>query len=136
MNNFLLYRQLKRLERECNDDLLLVQECGPEYYSNDELYDLLDLLDAENRETFRYRRLLLLTAAMILFWFGIVLFAHLTAANLLKNIAVTLFAFGFLTFLTGTILIRKKLLLLRRTQQIRTLIYAELDRRRKDASIY
>ncbi len=49
MRSFFLNRQLRRIEREANDDLLQVLELGAHYFSTPELYDLLDRVQEQRQ---------------------------------------------------------------------------------------
>lgn len=44
---YFLDRTLERIEREGNDDLLLVHTLGPQHFSTPDLYDMLEQLEAQ-----------------------------------------------------------------------------------------
>ncbi|MCB0641153.1 MAG: hypothetical protein KDC44_05910 [Phaeodactylibacter sp.] len=136
MENFFLYRQLKRLEREANDDLRLVLEAGPEYYTNEELYGLLNDLEHKRINLLKIRSALLVLAGGMLLWAALSVFAQYQEITWLAWLSFSFFIIDFSAFLAGSWFFTRKFRLMRRGIAIRNTIVAELERRRKDASIF
>jgi hypothetical protein len=135
MENFFLYRQLRRIEREANDDLSLILEAGPEYYTNEELYELLNELEQRRLQLLQMRRALLFLISGLLLWVVINVYAQMHDITWLSWVTLGCFLFDFIGFLAGSFFYYKKHLLMRQAHAIRLTIYTELDRRRKDALI-
>lgn len=136
MENFFLYRQLKRLEREANDDLMLVLEAGPEYYTNEELYGLLHELENKRIYLLKIRGGLLMLAGGLLLWAAVSVFAQYQEIVWLSWLSFSFFIIDFIGFLAGSWFFTRKFQVMRRSIAIRNTIVAELERRRKDASIF
>ena len=135
MENFFLYRQLRRLEREANDDLSLILEAGPEYYTNEELYELLNELEQKRLQLLQMRRALLFLVGGLMLWVAINLYAKVYEVPWLFWVTLGCFIFDFVGFLAGSYIYYRKHRLMRQAHAIRLTIYTELDRRRKDALI-
>lgn len=135
MRNFFLERQLRRIERDVNDDLLMILEVGPQYYSNRELYDLTDKLRRQELRYFSLQRYFYLILLTIPCWIGSFFLAnafgfHGVARYLLCGVPVAI-----VVFFAGSAYIRFRFSNCRYANLIRSIIQQELERRRKDASI-
>ncbi len=133
--DFRLKRQLKQIVRDANDDLYLVREGGPHYYSNSELYALLERLNAEESEALRLNyRLFVLLASLTIWIAGFFLFEafHLQWG---ANFCFILLVSKFLLFSVGIVYIHRRYRHFRFSSRLRIIIQQELERRRKDASI-
>lgn len=135
MKNFFLERQLRRIEREVSNDLLMILEVGPQYYSNQELYHLIDELQSQERLSKRLQRHFFLFLALIPAWVcGYFLsnaFGWATGAQLFFYLIPA----SALVFASGNLYCRFRFRNCRHANLIRSIIQQELERRRKDASI-
>ena len=135
MRNFFLERQLRRIERDVNNDLLMILEVGPQYYSNRELHCLVDNIEYQETLLRKLQRHLFVFLASIPLWVCIYFLAnafgfHTIALGFLYFVPISLMAFT-----TGTLYSRYHFQNCRHANLIRSIIQQELERRRKDASI-
>ncbi len=129
-------RNLKRIEREGNDDLLLIWEFGPREYSNQELHILLRTVNWQAEVAGRFQHRLFLVAASISLWIGSAFLAAAAGFNLLATFLLCLAPLALAVTIAGHIHLRKKYRAFRYSRDIAHMIQQELERRRKDASIF
>lgn len=133
---YLLEQQLKRLEREAADDLMQVLEGGPEYYSTQELYGLLEQLRRQALYVNRFNQKRLIAGASISMWIGASFLCGAFGLIRLGYAFLILVPFSAGLFLFATLYMRKRFPTHRHSRHIEAIIYQELERRRKDASIF
>lgn len=136
MKDFFLNRQIDKIEREASDDFLQILSFGARCYPTKELHALLRRLDKEAQRMAYYRRLVFLIGGSATLWIAFCfLFQSLDFTVgvyfTLAIVPVTLIAFG-----VGNVYINKKFRAIRNSHLIEKIIVEELDRRRKDASIF
>lgn len=135
MRNFFLERQLRRIERDVSDDLLMILEVGPQYYTNQELYELIDALQQQEGSSKNLQRNFFLFLVSIPIWVCAYFLANAFGWHLTANIFFVLIPLSGLIFATGNIYCRYRYRNCRHANLIRSIIQQELERRRKDASI-
>lgn len=136
MSNWLLQRKIRQLERDGNDDLLLILEVGPRDYSTFELNQLLKRLQYQHHRAQYYQQRLFIIGASISFWVGA---AFLSAALGYYALGYLFLAFvpaALLLVICGHLYLRYQYRTHRDAQLINAIIHQELERRRKDASIF
>lgn len=135
MRNFFLERQLRRIERDVNDDLLMVLEVGPQYYSNQELYELIDELQFQEDISKNLQRHFFLFLVSIPVWVCAYFLTNAFGWHATANIFLYIIPIAVLVFTGGSIYCRYRYRNCRHANLIRSIIQQELERRRKDASI-
>ena len=135
MRHFFLDRHLRKIEKEANDDLLMVMEAGPQYYTNQELYHLLDKLGLQEYEVLQFNRKLFIILASVSLWLVLLFVSHAVGLSWLAAIMTFLTASFLLAFAVGKIYLHQKFKTYRSSGLIRSIIQQELERRQKDASI-
>lgn len=133
---YLLERQLQRLEREADDDLLQVLEGGPEYYTNHELYGLLDQLRRQTREVNQYNQKRMILGGSISIWIGAGFLCGAFGLRTIGYFFIACVPFSALAFMIATFYLKRRFRTYRHTRLIESIIHQELERRRKDASIF
>ena len=135
MRHFFLDRHLRKIEKEANDDLLMIIEAGPQYYTNQELYHLLDKLGLQEYEVLRFNRKLFIILASLSGWLVVFFVANALGYSWLTfGLAFVMLA-SISAFTAGKIYISQKFKTHRSSGLIRSIIQQELERRQKDASI-
>lgn len=135
MRNFFLERQLRRIERDVNNDLLMILEVGPQYYSNRELHGLVDNLEYQEILLKKSQRHLFLSLVFIPLWVCIYFLANAFGAHAIAQVFLYLVPISLMTFASGSFYSRYHFQDCRHANLIRSIIQQELERRRKDASI-
>lgn len=135
MRQFFLDRRLRKIEKEANDDLLMIIEAGPQYYTNQELYHLLDKLGLQEYEVLQFNRKLFLILASVSVWFILLFFAYAVDIAWLSGLMTFLIFSFILAFAVGKIYLHQKFRTYKSSGLIRSIIQQELERRQKDASI-
>jgi len=136
MKDFFLNRQLDKIEREASDDFQQILSFGARCYPTKELHELLRRLDKEVQRLAYYRRLVFLTGGSTTLWIAFSFLFQSLDFTLgvyftLSVVPVTLVAFAF-----GNIYVNRKFRAIHDSHLIEKIIVEELDRRRKDASIF
>lgn len=92
---------LERLEREANDDFLLLSELGPEYFGAQHLLELREQMHWRMEQFDRWRRLNMLLGVMAAGWLvlgaGFILFGW----SILAVLAFSVMGLSLLGFLAG-----------------------------------
>lgn len=135
MRNFFLERQLRRIERDVNNDLLMILEVGPQYYSNQELQELTDELRREEGLSKNLQRHFFLFLVSVPLWVCCFFLSNAFGWHAVGRIFLYLIPMAFVTFSAGNIYCRYRYRSCRHANLIRSIIQQELERRRKDASI-
>jgi len=136
MKDWLFERYLLHLEREGNDDLLLIMEFGASYYSTEELQELLQQINVQKLVANRWQKQLLALGLSISVWIAGALLALAYGEVLLGYILLGMVPLAIVGALIGQLVIRRRYPTLRETQLVCSIVQQELDRRKKDASIF
>lgn len=99
---------LERLEREANDDFLLLAELGPEYFGAQHLLELREQLRLQMAQLDRWRRfnrLLGVTAGGWMLLAGLFLVVKL---SVMTTLAASVMGISFLGFLAGAWMLKWK----------------------------
>lgn len=129
-------RSLERIEREGNDDLLLIWQFGPHDYSNQELHILLRAVNWQSEVAGKLQHRLFMVAASISFWIGAAFLCAASGLTLLSSIFLCLAPLALIVAIMGHWYLRRKYKAYPYARDIAGVIQQELDRRRKDASIF
>ena len=136
MKNFFLNRQIRRIEMEANDDFLQILSFGAHSYPTKELHQLLYELDQQAGRYAYYRRLLFMVGGTTTLWIALCfLFQSL---NFTPGIYLTIsmIPISILAFSIGSVYINQKFRSIRKANRVEKIIVEELERRKKDASIF
>jgi hypothetical protein len=135
MKDLLFWQRVEQIEQEGNDDFLMILSFGAQCYDVKELHQLLRQLEQKTREFAYYQRVLLLLASTIAVWIGLsFLFQYLQFS--LGTYIILLVPVSALVSGIGFALLNRKYRSIKHAHQIERIIVEELDRRRKDASIF
>ena len=135
MKDYLLERQLNRLEREANDDFLQIIEGGPEYYSTHELHLLLSRLESTKRSYQRKAQKQLFIGASASIWIFASIICSMLKFPILSYVFLALVPVSIIAFLLASLYAKRKFQV-KNTFLVENIILQELERRRKDASIF
>lgn len=136
MKDYLLEYQLKKIEKEVNNDFLQIMEAGPEYFSTQELHKLLtQLFKLRNEYQHRSRRMFYFGASVTL-WIGISFIFGMLKYYLVSYLLLAFAPITIVVYLVSMLYLRWKYRLCRDGHLIESIIRQEIDRRRKDASIF
>lgn len=136
MKEYLLDRFIQRLERDGNNDLLLIMEFGADAYTTKELSALLqEVVEQKNTAERWYHRLFLLGFS-VSFWIAASFLAAAGNAGTLSLALLTLVPLSLLAVLCGHFYLRNRYPVHRDFHLVVSIIEQELDRRKKDASIF
>lgn len=136
MKDFFLNRQIEQIERSANNDFAQILEFGANYYPTRELHHLLHQLDLEAYRYAYLRRVLFLIGGSTTFWIAFYFLFQSFDFKLGIFITLVLIPISLLYFLAGSFYINQRYKPIQQSDLIERIITEELDRRRKDASIY
>jgi hypothetical protein len=136
MKDFFLKRQLERIEREGNDDFLMILSFGARSYPTKELHQLLCQLEQKMQQLAYYRRLLYLAGSTFIVWCALSFLFQYSEFKVGTYATMSLAILTILVFTAGSIFINSRYRSVRQAHQIERIIVEEIDRRRKDASIF
>lgn len=136
MKDFLLEYQLKKIEKEVNNDFLQILDAGPEYYTTQELHTLLGQLHQLRLEYQQRSRRMFYFGASVTMWIGISFIFGIFKLYLLSYILLAFAPITIIIYLVSMLFLRYKYRLCRDGYLIESIIRQEIDRRRKDASIF
>lgn len=136
MKHFFLDRQLNKLERQANNDLLLLMEVSPEYYSTNELKLLLIELKTKQKQVQKKKDNLFLIGATGFVWMVLYFFTQMMRTPWIELIAIGLIPMSFGTYIIGTIILERRNQFFEYAYHIDKIIRTEIERRKKDASIF
>ena len=122
MRNFFLERQLRRIEREVNDDLRMILELGPQYYSTQELYDLIDQLYDQEKASGSLQQYFFLALISVPFWFGAYILSSAFGWHASARIFLLLLPLALAVFIVGSIYCRYRYRNCRHANLIRSII--------------
>jgi uncharacterized membrane protein YciS (DUF1049 family) len=136
MKDFFLNRQIDRIERSANNDFAQILEFGAKYYPTRELHHLLHQLDLEFYRYVYLKRVMFLIGGSTTFW--VAFFFLFQSFDFKLGVFITLFLIpvSLIYFLVGSFYINQRYKPIRQSDLIEKIITEELDRRRKDASIF
>lgn len=136
MKNFFLDRQLNRIEQEVNDDLMLLLEVSPEYYSTRELNTLLRDLRLKRRSIRSLKKRLYIVGGSVTLWICTAIVANMSGLYLISYFFLALIPASLFSFIGGSMFIARKYHFYKHASSIEAIIKQELDRRRKESSIF
>ncbi|MCO6478811.1 MAG: hypothetical protein J5I94_19410 [Phaeodactylibacter sp.] len=136
MKDFFLNRQIRRIEREANDDFLQILSFGARCYPTKELHQLLQELGHKTRRYAYYRSRLFLLGGTATLWFALCFLFQSLEFNLGAFLALAMIPVSILAFTGGSIYLNRRFGSVRKAHQIEKIIVEELERRKKDASIF
>lgn len=136
MKDWLFQRTLQRLERAGNNDLLLIMEFGASSYSTEELRQLLAEVEQQKQLANLWQNRIFLVYFSISFWIAASVIASANEAHTLSNILLGMVPASLLIAVVGHTMLRYRYPSLRDNQIIASIVQQELDRRKKDASIF
>ncbi|HMQ50392.1 MAG TPA: hypothetical protein PKA00_23485 [Saprospiraceae bacterium] len=136
MKDYLLNRQLERIEREAGNDFLQIRSFGAHCYTTRELQELLMRLQREEQKMIQYRNFIYIIGATSSVWIGLSMIAFSFQYFLIQYLALFLIFFSVLTFIVGLFTLKRKFSVASAADEIEVIIREELERRRKDASIF
>ncbi|MCB0568299.1 MAG: hypothetical protein KDC66_00975 [Phaeodactylibacter sp.] len=136
MKDFFLNRQLERIEREANDDFRMILSFGARCYSTKELHHLLQQLGTKVERLSYYRRILLITGGATAFWIALNFLFQSIDFQAGIYLTLSLAPVSIAAFIIGTLLVNRRYSAIKQAHQIERIIVEEIDRRRKDASIF
>ena len=127
---------LDRIEREGNDDLFLIQAFGPQDYSNTELHALLRTVNRQGELYAKLRQRLFFMAAFLSLSTGGVFLAIVMQKPIFSYLMLGLVAITILLVAFGQLHLYRLYRSYQKAGAVAQLIQQELERRRKDASIF
>ncbi len=136
MKDFFLNRQLERIEREANDDFRMILSFGAHCYPTKELHQLLRQLEQKMEKLSYYRRILFLTGGTTTLWIALNFLFQAFDFKAGIYLTLSLAPVSIIAFAVGTILVNRRYKSVKQAHQIERIIVEEIDRRRKDASIF
>ena len=136
MKEYFFDREIQRLERDGNNDLLLIMEFGAEAYSTKELSLLLQQVVEQKNIAERWYHRLFLLGFSVSFWIAASFLAAASNASTLSLLMLTLVPVSLLSVLFGHLYLSRRYPAHRDTHLVVSIIEQELDRRKKDASIF
>ncbi|MEQ8705240.1 MAG: hypothetical protein RIC19_15040 [Phaeodactylibacter sp.] len=136
MKQYFLDRQLKKIEREANDEFLQILSFGAQCYSTPELQNLLRQLENKVQLHAYYRRIVFIIGASTTLWIAFCFLFQSLDYSIGVYATLTMVPLSIIGFTAGNIILNKRYRAVRNANLIEKIIVEELDRRRKDASIY
>lgn len=131
-----LEKYLRHIEAQGNDDLHLLQEVGAQYFSTTDLQVLLQHLNYQSRYTLRLRKTGLYTLLSIGFATATAYRSFAAGRPTMAYAFLCLIPLALILFALGWLQLRKKHETIQHASKIRRTIIQELDRRKKDPSVY
>ncbi len=136
MKQYFLDRQLKRIEREANDEFLQILSFGAQCYSTPDLQDLLRQLEMKVQLHAYYRRIVFIIGASTTLWIAFCFLFQSLDYSIGVYATLAMVPLSIIGFTAGNMILNKKYRAVRDASLVEKIIVEELDRRRKDASIY
>ncbi|MGH1434822.1 MAG: hypothetical protein ACRBG0_10215 [Lewinella sp.] len=136
MKDFFLQRLLQRLEKDGNDDLALIMEFGANSYSTEELSIILRQVSEQKEIASLWQHRLFLVGFSVSFWIAVAFIAAACHAQLLSFLLLAMVPVSLLLALGGHFYLRRTFPVYRNIHLVASIIQQELDRRKKDASIF
>lgn len=136
MKNFFLKRHVDRIEREGNDDLLLILELGPRAYPTRELHELLNAVENQKEAVYKGNQRLFFVAASISIWIALSFLAGAAGVPQLGYVCLSMIPIACIVLIIGHSILRRKYPTFRHSKAITQIIQYEIERRRKESSIF
>ena len=136
MKEYFFDRLIQRLEKSGNDDLMLIMEFGAEAYSTRELSQLLNRILTQKDTAERWYHRLFLVGFSVSVWIAAFFLAAASDASLLSWLLLMLVPISLLSVLFGHFYLSRRYPAHRDIHLVASIIEQELDRRKKDASIF
>lgn len=136
MKQYFLDRQLKRIEREANDEYLQILSFGAQCYTTPELQKLLRTLDKKVQVHAYYRRIVFIVGASTALWIAFCFLFQSLDYSIGVYATLYMVPLSIIAFTAGNIILNQKFKAVKEANLVEKIILEELDRRRKDASIY
>jgi hypothetical protein len=136
MKQYFLDRQLKKIEREANDEFLQILSFGAQCYSTPELQKLLRQLEKKAQLHAYYRRIVFIIGASTTLWIAFCFLFQSLDFSVGVYATLSMVPISIIGFTAGNMILNRKYRAVRDASLIERIITEELDRRRKDASIY
>jgi hypothetical protein len=136
MKDFFLQRRLERLEKDSNNDALLIMEFGAQPYTTHELSLILEEINRQKTIATRWQNRLFLVGFSVSIWLATSFLAAAFEARLLSFLLLALVPVSLLVALLGHYFLRQHFPAFRDVHLVASIIQQELDRRKKDASIF
>ncbi|MCB0530947.1 MAG: hypothetical protein H6574_14830 [Lewinellaceae bacterium] len=99
---------IERLEREANDDFLLLAELGPEYFGAEHLLELREQMHLRMAQFDRWRKLNMLVGATSAGWMVLGGIAVVLGWPILARLAFSVMGLSLLGFMAGVWLLKWK----------------------------
>ena len=135
MKDFLLERQLKRIERDANNDYLQIMEISPAYYTTHELQLLLIKLERLKREHLVLSKRLFLLGASVFIWIAASFLLASWGWRIMSYLILVMVPLTMGAYLFFFLFLRQKYRMCRNSRLIESIIRKEINRR-KDAPIF
>lgn len=136
MSNFWLNRRLRQLEKVGNDDFQLIMAFGADAYTTPELHHILESVNRQAERTARWQYRLFLVGFSISLCIGASFLAAAVGAKSFSLLFLTGVPVAGALLLVGHLALRRSFPTYRHSHLLASIIQQELDRRRKDASIF
>ncbi|MCB0578766.1 MAG: hypothetical protein KDD10_05590 [Phaeodactylibacter sp.] len=136
MKNFFLNRQIRRIEKEANNDFLQILSFGARCYPTKELHQLLHDLDQEAQRHAYFRRILFMVGGTTTLWIALCFLFQSLNFGVGIYLTLGMIPASILAFSVGSIYVNQKFRSIREAGRIEKIIVEELERRKKDASIF
>lgn len=136
MKEYFFDRLIQRLENDGNNDLMLIMEFGADAYSTKELSQLLRYIVEQKNIAERWYHRLFLLGFSVSFWIAASFLAAASDAGYLSYILLSLVPISLLVVLFGHLYLSRRYPAHRDIHLVASIIEQELDRRKKDASIF
>lgn len=136
MKDYFLNRQIERIEREAGNDFLQIRSFGAHCYATRELQELLRRLKQEEQKMIQYRNFIYVIGATSSIWIGLSMVAFAFQYIFIQYLALSLIFSSVLIFIAGLVFLKRKFPTASLAPTLEVIIREELERRRKDASIF
>ena len=136
MKDFFLQRLLRRLEKDGNDDPTLIVEFGADSYTTQELGRILTHVTLRKKQVDRRRHRLFLIGFSISFWIAAAFVAGALSAHAWGFFFLAMVPVSLASALLGHFYLRRRFPSYHNSHVVTSIIQQELDRRKKDASIF
>ena len=136
MNRLSMKWKLWMMEQRCNDDLYLLWELGPEPFPTRELKRILPLVQLQMERVDQLRNQFYRIGALGILLLALSFLANFAGLTFVSQVLLGSFPLAFLAALAGQAYLRFRFPTYVNSMVLREAIEAELDRRRKDASIF
>ncbi len=130
MSDFFLEQKLKRLEREANDELLMIQEFGPDAFSTYELELLLPLAQSQADQIRKIRQRLFYMLVCVSLWVATAFFCAIVGEHLLGYIFAGMVPLSIVAVLVGHRYLQRRFRSIQEEEIALTIIQQELARRK------